>query len=270
MQTGMAISLTPTSASAPLLFSGRLEEGVRAAAQLGFQGVELNILDPQTVDGRYLQGLLRQHGLAACAIATGQAYSRQGLSLSHPDAEVRQKAMERLHAHIPLADLLGCPITVGLIRGSLAGDAAQQAEGRKRGLDGLANFAAYAAEHGVNLYFEPINRYETNFINSIEQGLSALKEVGAGNISLLADTFHINIEEVDMAGSLRAAGKRLGYLHFSDSNRHAPGDGHTDFAALLAALRQVNYKGFLTVEILPLPDDFTAAQHSAAFFHGAL
>jgi len=170
----------------------------------------------------------------------------------------------RDHAH--LATLLECPITIGLIRGVLPLDQALQEEARKRALDGLAQFAAYAESLGLGLYLEPINRYETNFINSIAQGLEVLKEIGAKNILLLADTFHMNIEEVDMAEALRTAGDRLGYVHFADSNRHAPGSGHIDFEPILAALRKMGYKGFLTVEILPLPNDFSAAQRSARFF----
>lgn len=266
MNTGMAISLTPTSSNAPLLFSGHLEEGLKAAANLGFRGVELNILDPKDVDGVALKKLLRQHSLTACALATGQAFGRHGLSLSHAEADVRHKALERLRDHAHLATVLECPITIGLIRGVLPLDQALQEEARKRAIDGLAQFAAYAESLGLNLYLEPINRYETNFINTIAQGLEVIKEIGAKNVLLLADTFHMNIEEVDMAEALRSAGDRLGYMHFADSNRHAPGSGHTDFAPILAALRKMGYKGFLTVEILPLPDDFSAAQRSARFF----
>jgi sugar phosphate isomerase/epimerase len=80
----------------------------------------------------------------------------------------------------------------------------------------------------------------------------------------------MNIEDVDMAANLRATGSRLGYVHLADSNRQAPGMGHTSFTPLIEALRAIGYKGYLTVEILPQPDDFAAAQHSAAFFHGAL
>lgn len=265
MKTGFVISLLPTPPSAPFLFSGRLEEGLKAAAQMGFQGVELNILDPGAEDGPALRALLRGYGLEMCTIATGQAYGRHGLSLSHLDADIRRRALERLRSHAELATLLESPVTVGLIRGILSGDAGQQAEGRARALEGLHSFAAYASTLGVTVYLEALNRYECNFVNTVAEGLQTLQEIGASNLYLLADVFHMNIEEVDMGASLLGAGKRLGYVHFADSNRWAPGNGHTDFAPILRALRQIGYNRYVTVEICPRPDDLTAAQRSAEF-----
>jgi len=120
---------------------------------------------------------------------------------------------------------------------------------------------AYAAQRGVELVLEPINRYETNFLNTVAETLAFLDEVAAPNVGLLFDTFHANIEEPSLAGSLRAAGQHLKHVHTADSNRWAPGSGHLDFAAVVATLRQSGYDGWLSAEILPLPG---SAEQAAA------
>jgi len=121
--------------------------------------------------------------------------------------------------------------------------------------------AAYAAERGVELVVEPINRYETNFLNTVAEALAFLDEVAAPNVGLLFDTFHANIEEPSLAASLRAASPRLRHVHVADSNRWAPGSGHLDFAAIIATLRALGYDGWLSAEILPLPGN---AEQAAA------
>ena len=265
MKLGLVLVLNPTPRTAPLLFGGRLQEGLAAAQRLGCEGVELNMLDPLEVDGAELGRLLKRHGLAVCTLATGQAFGKHGLSLVNADPEVRRRTMARLEAHAQLAARLECAVTVGLIRGLLAGSEAEQAEGRKRIADGLGQFAHLAEGMGVRVLLEPLNRYECNNINTLPEGLALIDESGAANLLLLADTFHMNIEDVDMAANLRAAGSRLGYVHLADSNRQAPGMGHTDFAPLFGALRGTGYQGYLSAEIQPVPDDTTAAERFVRF-----
>jgi sugar phosphate isomerase/epimerase len=117
------------------------------------------------------------------------------------------------------------------------------------------------------VYVEPINRYETNFINTVADGLAALDAINEAEVKLLLDTFHMNIEEFDLSAALRAAGDRLGYVHFADSNRQAPGRGHIDFLSLLRTLKDMGYRGRITAEILPLPDDEAALQGVAQFLN---
>jgi 5-keto-L-gluconate epimerase len=265
MKLGLVLVLNPTPRTAPLLFAGRLQEGLATAQRLGYQGVELNILDPHEVDGGELQRLLRRHGLAVCTLATGQAFGKHGLSLVSADPEVRRRTMARLEAHALLAARLESAVTIGLVRGLLASDEAEQTEGRKRIAGGLAQFAHVAEGLGVRVLLEPLNRYECNNVNSLPEGLALIEEVGAANLFLLADTFHMNIEDVDMAANLRAAGSRLGYVHLADSNRQAPGRGHTNFAPLAEALRSIGYKGYLSAEVQPAPDDAAAAEQFMRF-----
>lgn len=118
----------------------------------------------------------------------------------------------------------------------------------------------------VNLALEPINRYESDLINTVGAGLNLLEKIQMENIGLLLDTFHMNIEEPSITESLASAKGRLFHVHIADSNRWFPGAGHIDFKAIVDVLDQINYHGFLSAEILPLPDPDTAATSTLAHF----
>jgi sugar phosphate isomerase/epimerase len=117
-----------------------------------------------------------------------------------------------------------------------------------------------AAEEGVTILLEPLNRYERDYLNTVEEGVRVIRKVDVPNLKLLADTFHMNIEEANITASLRTAGKALGHVHLVDSNRQAPGYGHLDFRDVLRVLRDVGYAGYLSFEILPLPTFRQAAE----------
>src|SRR6185437_13944979 len=110
------------------------------------------------------------------------------------------------------------------------------------------------------LLFEPLNRYESNLVNTVADGVALLQSLKTKNVKLLCDLFHMNIEEAGIADALRAAGHLLGHVHLADSNRRAMGFGHTDMAPVARALRDIGYGGYVSGEILPLPDSDTAAQ----------
>ena len=98
------------------------------------------------------------------------------------------------------------------------------------------------------LVLEPVNRYELDFVNSVPDGVRLLDQVGAENLKLMPDLFHMNIEDVEIAGELAKNKDYIGYVHFADSNRLAPGQGHTDFDGILATLSEVDYDGWVAVE----------------------
>jgi sugar phosphate isomerase/epimerase len=102
--------------------------------------------------------------------------------------------------------------------------------------EALANLGAHAEKLGVELWLEPLNRYEDHMVNTLAQGAELCRACGSPAVKLMADLFHMNIEEADIAASLRAAGPLVAHLHFADSSRLEPGTGHTDFATALAAL----------------------------------
>jgi RpiB/LacA/LacB family sugar-phosphate isomerase len=261
---GIAISPQPTSFG-PLLFAGQLAEGLRRAAEAGFSVVELSLRSVDGVDADALVRMLSEHNLSLVAIATGQSCIHDSLCLSDPSPQVREATVERLKSIIRLASKFNAAVVIGGIRGRLSGTAAERGRQRAGAVEAIRECARFAADHQVRLLIEPINRYETNFINSSAQGLALLEEVGNPELRLLLDTFHMNIEEPGIDAALQTAGDRLGYVHVADSNRYAPGQGHIDFLSVLHTLAEIGYEGPVTAEILPVPDDMTAMQQAGSF-----
>lgn len=247
----LSIVANATPKATPLAADIPLDEAVGLAAEVGFHGVELAIGDPKSLDAASLKRLLAARGLEVPALGTGAAYA-EGLSLSHPEAARREGAVSRLKAHVDLAAELGAHVIVGLIRGR-----AKDGLGRERATEciaaGMREVAGYAAARGVRLLLEPMNRFETDLVNTVVDAL-AMAEAAGDNVGLLVDTFHMNIEEPSITGSLREAARRIWHVHVADSNRWAPGYGHLDFREIVETLRDSGYEGYLSAEILHKPE----------------
>ncbi|HET6948336.1 MAG TPA: 5-keto-L-gluconate epimerase [bacterium] len=260
MKLALVISIDETSFDA-VAVRGSWADGVRMAANLGYEGVELAIRDPRTVDARAIERTLRDSGLVTPAIGTGQAFLKEGLSLSDPDEGIRARAIERMETHIHLAARFGAAVIIGLLRGRISGNRAATASRLDASLHTLL---PVAEREKVSILFEPINRYETDLLARVEDVLAVVDRMGSPALGVLADTFHMNIEEASIEQALRLAGQRLRLVHAADSNRWAPGWGHLDFPSIVRTLREIGYGGFLSAEILPQPDPPAAAQQTIA------
>jgi sugar phosphate isomerase/epimerase len=147
------------------------------------------------------------------------------------------------------------------------GDGVDQATAMAYLADALEELGEFAAQQGVILIYEPLNRFETNLVNTIESGLHLLDQLSTRNVKLLADLFHMNIEEASIADSIRQGGDQIGHVHFVDSNRKPAGNGHIDLTSVSAALAEINYQGYVSAEALPWPDSLTAAKTTIDSFH---
>jgi sugar phosphate isomerase/epimerase len=265
IRSAVTVSLVEESRGGPFVFWFDLPQACRTAKQLGFDAVEVFPPAADAVDPRTLRKLLDEHGLALAAVGTGAGWVRQRLHLTLPDAAARQRARDFMRGMIDFAGPLGGPTIIGSMQGR-SGDGVDAATARHYLLEALEDLGSHAAQYGVPLIYEPLNRYETNLVNTIEAGAQLLGALTTRNVVLLADLFHMNIEEVDMAAALRAGGKHIGHVHFVDSNRRPAGCGHLDFAPLATALRDIGYAGYASAETLPYPDsDAAAAQTMGAF-----
>ena len=216
-----------------------------------------------------LLALTAQHGLAIPAIGTGQAWGEEGLSFTDPDEAIRRAAIARTLAHIPLAARTGAVIIIGLMRG-IVRPGVDHAQAMRWLVAALQECCQAAAPQGVRIALEPINRYETTLINTVGQGLDLLARIGAPNLGLLLDTFHMNIEEPQFEDSIRACGDRIFHFHVADSNRWYPGAGHLDFAQILESLDATGYQGWVSGEFMPQPDGETAARRGIAHLRQVL
>jgi sugar phosphate isomerase/epimerase len=264
MKSAVTISLVPEARGGPFVFWDDLAAGCRQAKQLGFDAVELFPPGPDAVDPDELAKVLGDTGLSLAAVGTGVGWVKHKLSLTSPDAEVHGKAMAFVEEMIEFAAELGAPVIIGSMQGRAADAAKETALGYLS--QALLNLGLYASRFNVSLLYEPLNRYETNLVNTLADGVTLLKGLATTNVKLLADLYHMNIEEVDLAAAIRSAGPHVGHVHFADSNRRAAGMGHTDFAPVITALRDVGYTGYLSAEVLPLPDSLAAARQTITSF----
>jgi D-psicose/D-tagatose/L-ribulose 3-epimerase len=124
---------------------------------------------------------------------------------------------------------------------------------------GLRAAAAHAQKRGVCLCLEPLNRFETYFLNTLADAARLVHDVGAPNVKILFDTFHSNIEEKHPAEALRTVGKDLGHVHISENDRGIPGTGHNDWKGILKVLKEIGYEGWLTIESFAQPEPALAA-----------
>ncbi len=235
----------------------------------GYDGVEIALRDPASIDQRALARALAGCGLPVAGIATGTACTVDGLSWTDPDAAVRAAARKRIGDQCLLAAQLGSPVIVGLIRGRLQpGVPRAQAEAWMR--EGLLDACTAGARVGVSIFFEPITRFMDDLVLTTDEGVALLEQLAAPNLGLLLDTFHMNIEESDICAAFRRAGRYLAHVHASDSNRCYPGAGHVDFPAVVATLRDMGYGGYLSAEILPWPDLETSLERAAHYLRRLL
>jgi 5-keto-L-gluconate epimerase len=245
------------------LLTGSLPEQFAKAAAMGYDGVELITIDPAGIDRATLKSLLAQHRLQVSAIASGGMAFAAKLTLLHGDPSMASLARQRLDQMVDLARDLGATVvTIGSFRGRAMGDLRRS----KRELaEVLCRAGERAAERGVRLALEPLNRYEADLLHTAAETLEFLQEVNHPAVGILLDTYHVNIEEASWTGPYQQvleAGK-LFYAHLGDNNRLPPGKGLIDFRAILHTLQQGGYTGWLTAELLPLPDPDTAAAQTA-------
>lgn len=233
-------------------------------ARFGYECIEL-VGEPARYSPPEIEALCEEHDIEVTSILGWCIAGIPGRDLATPKEE-RAAAVEYGRACIDLAADVGAPLLVVIPapagRTAPIGNPSDQEAWRfayqqewDNAVDSVQRAAAYAAERGIELAIEPINRYESFLVTNLEQATRFIEDVGADNLRVHLDTFHMNLEEPNLAEAVRQAGDRLGNLHLADSNRQAPGRGHLDFAAILAALREIDYQGALALEPVPPGSD---------------
>jgi sugar phosphate isomerase/epimerase len=261
MRTAITISQVPEAATGPFVLHAPLAESFALAKETGFDDVELFFPGPDHTSIGEIQALTEKYELGIAAVGTGAGMVKHGLSLTDPSLEKRVAALDFIEQMIAFGGQLGAPAILGSMQGKWGGDVSHE-QALEWLSEALIIAGKTAGKFNVPFIYEPLNRYETNLINHLEDGAKFIEAHSLENVVLLADLFHMNIEEANLAASIRAAGKHIGHVHYADSNRRAMGFGHTDPAPIIAALKEINYSGHLSAEIFPLPDTRTAAMQT--------
>ena len=265
IKSAITICLVPEARGGPFVFWEDLAGSVKKGQELGFDAIEIFPPGPEALKVGEVKKLLGDHGLSLAAVGTGAGWVKHKLRLTDGDAAIRQKARDFVWSIIDFAGPLGAPAIIGSMQGRHGdGVSREQAIGYLQ--EAVLELGNHARQYGLPLLYEPINRYETNLITSVVDGVAFLRPLGNSNVLLLADLFHMNIEEVNSPASIREAKGFIGHVHFVDSNRCPAGLGHIDYAPIAAALRETGYDRYCSAEALPYPNPDQAAEQTIKTF----
>lgn len=216
--------------------------------QWGFDTVEIPVEAPEHINPAKVQAAAEKHGLVVGTICACMGPGRD----FRGTPEEQATAMIYCKALVDQAVVLGRAKIIGPVY-SVVGKADAVEPARQKVEFGLVvknlkELAAYAEARGITICIEPLNRFETDFLNTCDQGLKLLKAVKSPALRLHLDTFHMNIEEKDQAAAILKAGPLLGHFHACGSDRGTPGNDHIDWKPIIAALKKVKYDGDLVIE----------------------
>jgi D-psicose/D-tagatose/L-ribulose 3-epimerase len=223
-------------------------ELVGRVKELGLDVLELAVEDTEAVSAEQWR---------AAGDAAGVAFSVCGAfgperDLSHEEARIRGLALDYLETLVDIAAVLGAPTVAGPLYSAVGKTRMVGPEVREQqrvwAAEGVRAAADYAAERAVQLAIEPLNRFETDLVNTAEQALELCDRVGRDNVGVHLDTFHMSIEEKSIPDAIRAVGDRLFHFHACENDRGTPGTGHVPWAEVARALDEIGYEGQLVIE----------------------
>jgi D-psicose/D-tagatose/L-ribulose 3-epimerase len=215
---------------------------------MGFDLIEVGIEGTSDLDYRKAAEIAKANGLAV-GVCAAMGPDRD---LIHPDESIRTNGMDYVRHCIDAAQTLGSRNVCGPLYSAVGRTWQATDEERQRDVDllvrQLGELAKYAGERGVWLGVEPLNRFETSFINLASQAIEVVDRVDHPACGVMLDTFHMNIEEKSIGDAIRAAGKRMGQLHACENDRGAPGSGHVPWDEVATACREIGFNGPFVIE----------------------
>jgi sugar phosphate isomerase/epimerase len=220
---------------------------IERVASFGYDAIEL-VGEPSQYDAPRVRQLAGDAGIAVSSISSMYTAARD---LSNPDPTVRRQAVDYVRSVVDLAAETGAGVVVvGPSAVMKTSPLAPAADEWRWAVESIREGGEYAAAAGVDIALEPWNRYETHFLNRLAQAIELWQELGLANGGVMGDTFHMNIEEASIPDALRAAKGLLAHVHLADSNRAVAGRGHTDFRPILRAMVDIDYRGYLSFEVM--------------------
>jgi len=264
---------TPEAGTMPLCWGGDAPEHILSrVAEIGYEGIELQVRDPSEFDTAAFARMVREAGLVITAVSSGPVTSTDGLFLTAADRGVRERAIERLTSVLRLAAEYRVHATIGGMRGFTKW-APDRATGLAWFRSAIERLLVSAEPLGAQIVLEPQNRYQTDFLNTIGETLAFIDELGAPpQLAIEGDLYHMALEEKSLIAALvtgRRSG-RMNYIQIGDSNRLAPGWGSLNWVDILETLKAIGYDGWLAMEFTQKPDSETCARQAHDFLRPLL
>ena len=223
-------------------------DALRRIKDLGYHGVEFNLVRPSGFDVDALAQLTDSIELPVVSFLTGANYFGEGLCLSSPREDVRQCAVERLREYTETAARLGAVLVIGQMQG-FRSDEPDREVGEARIEDAMKRVVETAERFGTTIAFEPVNHLQAGFHNSLGDVMALAARIGSTRFKPMLDTFHINIEETSITEPIYRLGRELGHFHLCETNGDVPGSGRLDFKTVLDALDDIGYAGYASVKV---------------------
>jgi D-psicose/D-tagatose/L-ribulose 3-epimerase len=220
-------------------------EAIKNTAEAGYGLIEIPALDPKSIDVEHTKATLKEFGLkGACSL--GLSFDAD---INNEDSQIAQRGEARLMDALNVVENLGGDYLGGVIFSALGKyKLPPTKKSRDNAVAALKRLAIAAQAKGITLGLEPVNRYESNLLNTGSQALEMIKDIGEPNVVVHLDIYHMNIEEQDLVSPVLQAGSKLGYVHIGASHRGPLGTGNIDFDSFFGALAKIGYKGTITFE----------------------
>ncbi|MGG0453873.1 sugar phosphate isomerase/epimerase family protein [Priestia megaterium] len=240
--------LTEETEKKLLGFKGNMEEVFPTLKDLGYIGIEPLVRNPRKINTSLFTKLVDKYNLEIAAIGTGPIVSDDQLTFTSNSANKRKAAVDRAKEVVEFASLFDCPINIGKLRGDIHKDQPEQSWLWLR--EGIEQICEHADKYKIKVALEPQNRKVINNLNTTQEALTFIQKINMSNLKLMLDIYHMYIEDLSIEESLIAAKDYFIYIHIADHNRKTPGKGTLDFNKIFQILKELNYEGFITPEIL--------------------
>lgn len=265
------LATTPEAAPFALAWNGDLESIAGRLAEIGYEGIELQVRDPQEIDLNRLETILHNAGIAVSGVGTAPISIIDGLHLIDADPEARRLAYERFEAVLQFAAAFGVDASIGRFRGH-AGKGRIREEGIAWLRAAMERFLPLAERLGVRIVLEPQHRLQLDYLNDISETVTFVRSFGSAALTFECDLYHIAPEERSIVGALVRAqlSGHMSYVQVSDSNRLAPGWGHFNWSDIIDSLRASGYDGWIAVECIQHPNSERCAVQAHAALRGVI
>lgn len=252
------------SCDSPIVFRGPFKEMIPRIAKAGYSAVEMHIYDSGEIDRKELWDTLKEYQIKLTSIGTGSIYEGRHYCLTDRDPHIRELAVGHLEKHMVTAEPDHGVVIIGLIAGRFS-DSGGEAAFKDHLTESLHKLDELALRHDVFLGLELMNRFESDYLTTIAEGVEYRKSQDFKRIFLHLDTVHMNIEEGCIRDAILSAKGHIGHVHVADNDRWYPGHGHYDFRETLQALKDIGYKGTLALETNCYPSEEVSAAKSLKY-----